>query len=206
MNLRLGAVAIPVFLAAIAVGQTKSDRFPDTPDNHWAYENLLDLKSLGILKGYPQGFVNHATVLTRRDLAVQVLSAGTGFHILIVRLCEANELVARRSSSAAVALDAVAVKHQALFWRTDVEKAAKDLIALDRFFSRELSLLGSEPGQVVNQVHRDRATVLSLRLAMPGEALGQFVDVPSDHWAATAIQNLRAEGIVHGYLDGKFRG
>src|SRR5207249_9886234 len=33
-----------------------------------------------------------------------------------------------------------------------------------------------------------------------------FKDVPSDHWAYQAVENLRKAGIVIGYPDGYFRG
>lgn len=32
-----------------------------------------------------------------------------------------------------------------------------------------------------------------------------FTDVPSDHWAATAIANLKASGVVKGYADNTFK-
>ena len=34
----------------------------------------------------------------------------------------------------------------------------------------------------------------------------RFVDVPTDHWAYQAVENLRKEGIVVGYPDARLRG
>jgi len=34
---------------------------------------------------------------------------------------------------------------------------------------------------------------------------GPFRDVPGDHWAAAAIERMKAEGIIQGYDDGMFR-
>ena len=37
-------------------------------------------------------------------------------------------------------------------------------------------------------------------------AMDQFPDVPDNHWAYEALENMRAEGILVGYPDGLFRG
>lgn len=42
-------------------------------------------------------------------------------------------------------------------------------------------------------------------LAGPASA-GPFSDVPTDHWAYDAIEQLQSEGIVEGYPDGTFKG
>ena len=34
----------------------------------------------------------------------------------------------------------------------------------------------------------------------------RFVDVPADHWAYQAVENLRKQGILLGYPDGRLRG
>ncbi len=43
-------------------------------------------------------------------------------------------------------------------------------------------------------------------LAVPVAASEQFKDVPTDHWAAKAVDMLAQKGIVKGYLDGTFNG
>lgn len=48
--------------------------------------------------------------------------------------------------------------------------------------------------------------VLGGMLAVPALAQDNFPDVESNHWAYDALENLRAEGILVGYPDGKFRG
>jgi len=42
--------------------------------------------------------------------------------------------------------------------------------------------------------------------AQAQNAPDMFKDVPSDHWAYAAVENLRSKGIVIGYPDGYFRG
>lgn len=46
---------------------------------------------------------------------------------------------------------------------------------------------------------------LCLTLAVPALAVSTFSDVPEDHWAADAIQEAVADGIVNGYGDGTFK-
>jgi len=48
--------------------------------------------------------------------------------------------------------------------------------------------------------------VLFLVTAAPVMAQGAFADVPSDHWAYDAVQELAQAGIVIGYPDGTYKG
>ncbi|HOP80625.1 MAG TPA: S-layer homology domain-containing protein, partial [Armatimonadota bacterium] len=47
---------------------------------------------------------------------------------------------------------------------------------------------------------------LLLLLAVPVFAQGPFADVPPDHWAYEAVNELQEDGILIGYPDGTFRG
>lgn len=48
--------------------------------------------------------------------------------------------------------------------------------------------------------------ILVLACAIPALAQGPFTDVPSDHWAYDAINQLQKDGILIGYPDGTFAG
>jgi hypothetical protein len=48
--------------------------------------------------------------------------------------------------------------------------------------------------------------VLALGLAQPVFAQGPFADVPTDHWAYDAVNELAALGVFNGYPDGTFGG
>jgi hypothetical protein len=53
--------------------------------------------------------------------------------------------------------------------------------------------------------------ILAAGIAGAGNAQQQpppdrFVDVPTDHWAYQAVENLRKEGIIVGYPDARLRG
>lgn len=47
---------------------------------------------------------------------------------------------------------------------------------------------------------------LGMVFAVPAMAQDQFPDVPANHWAYDALENLKKEGIMVGYPDGRVRG
>jgi polyhydroxyalkanoate synthesis regulator phasin len=50
------------------------------------------------------------------------------------------------------------------------------------------------------------AVVAALAIARPALAQGPFADVPTDHWAYDAVNELAKQGIVNGYPDSTFGG
>src|SRR5436189_1506362 len=51
------------------------------------------------------------------------------------------------------------------------------------------------------------ATVMAaMAIARPALAQGPFADVPTDHWAYDAVNELAKQGIVNGYPDSTFGG
>ena len=48
--------------------------------------------------------------------------------------------------------------------------------------------------------------ILVLACAVPVLAQGPFTDVPADHWAYDAVNQLQKDGILIGYPDGTFGG
>ena len=61
--------ALATMMAVPALAQ---DNFPDVPDNHWAYEALLRLKSNGLLVGYPDGLFRGPRPASRYEMAVAI--------------------------------------------------------------------------------------------------------------------------------------
>lgn len=47
---------------------------------------------------------------------------------------------------------------------------------------------------------------LGMALAIPAVAQDNFPDVPENHWAYEAVENLKREGILVGYPDGTYKG
>ena len=48
---------------------SKLQLFPDTPDNHWAYDYVATLAGNGLLEGYPDGYFKGDRPLTRYEVA-----------------------------------------------------------------------------------------------------------------------------------------
>ena len=66
-------------MAGGVTGQTldlsKIQLFPDTPDNHWAYDYVATLAGNGILEGYPDGYFNGDRPITRYEMAAVLYRA-----------------------------------------------------------------------------------------------------------------------------------
>jgi hypothetical protein len=66
-------IALSVVLgAAMVVPALAQDAFPDTPENHWAYEALREMKNNGLLVGYPDGLFRGPRPASRYELAVAI--------------------------------------------------------------------------------------------------------------------------------------
>src|SRR5688572_25538133 len=61
-----------VITAALVVPALAQDNFPDTPENHWAYEALANMKREGLLVGYPDGLFRGGRPASRYELAVAI--------------------------------------------------------------------------------------------------------------------------------------
>jgi len=205
------------FLALLGLSvclPVQSDNFPDSPKNHWAYEARSDLKSTGVLVGYPDGLGPHGILHSRYEFATATNAAFTRLHNL------ASGLESQRDKLALSLFGTAELSKQLDGWNLDVKsltgsryglgkqliRQENELVRLIVEFTPELKALGVEVDGLTGQVKRDAQAIRSMRPVQAGEALQQFPDVPADHWAADAVKNLRSLGILHGYPDGKYRG
>lgn len=60
-------------------------------------------------------------------------------------------------------------------------------------------------GEILNMKRLVITTLLVLALTVSAFA-GSFADVPSNHWAYEAVNELVAAGLIQGYPDGTFKG
>jgi len=75
LKLALGVV----MAAGLMVPAMAQDNFPDSPDNHWAYEALARMKKEGLLVGYPDGLFRGGRPASRYEMAVAL-------HALFLRI------------------------------------------------------------------------------------------------------------------------
>lgn len=54
---------------------SKIQLFPDTPENHWAYDYVATLAGNGILEGYPDGYFKGTRSMTRYEMAAVLYRA-----------------------------------------------------------------------------------------------------------------------------------
>lgn len=68
---RTFTIALGLVMGAAFVSSAfAQDAFPDTPENHWAYEALANMKKAGLLVGYPDGLYRGSRPASRYEMAV----------------------------------------------------------------------------------------------------------------------------------------
>src|SRR6185369_8115780 len=70
MNRTLKYALSAALSALLIVPALAQDNFPDVPESHWAYQNLLKMKQEGLLVGYPDGLFRGGRPASRYELAV----------------------------------------------------------------------------------------------------------------------------------------
>lgn len=64
-------LALSVVVGAALVAPATAQNFPDIPENHWAYQAVMNLKDK-VVFGYPDGFFRGNRTLTRYEFAVVI--------------------------------------------------------------------------------------------------------------------------------------
>jgi hypothetical protein len=179
-------------------------RFPDVPANHWFYEGLARARYNGILLGSPDP-LGRPRPESRYSAAFKFLLAIKGYEDYANRLLEDGEAIAKLSPDYAGSNSRISAyrsdweyfplleKNLAFFRRAEVE-----------FYPqiREFRLSRPTVLQLIRTVNHVRA----LGPSFPGKRYQEFPDVPRDDWAAEAVRDLRALGLLDGYPNQAFRG
>ena len=66
------ALSTVLSAALITPVLAQGDNFPDTPENHWAWDALRTMKNEGLLVGYPDGLFRGGRPASRYELAVAI--------------------------------------------------------------------------------------------------------------------------------------
>ena len=183
------AIILLVFGQAISAGMLR-----DVPEDHWTYDVLGEFIDAEILEGYR----------TYKPYSISRYEAAlTSAHIL-----EKLENVEIRAKAKPVhKLLSVAL---ALEYETELGEFQKPM-AGDEGFEPFLLLSGICP-----ELAQEAITELRINpgVPRPGEkpsdrrenGKGMFRDVPYEHWAHKALEELQQYGLIEGYPDGVFRG
>jgi len=192
--MKIAILVISSLLGSIAFGQTSSDNFPDSPQNHWVYESLADLQSEGILVGHPDTLGRGIRPSTRYEMVIAVNASYVRFHGMAEGWSRDQSLGGKKELS-----------REEARWKAGKLRAGKKLITLIEYFGPELKNLGCVPDGMNADVRKDLLAIgerqpEANRVPLP------FPDVKPSHWASGAVRNLWVEGILRGYPDEKFRG
>ncbi len=144
----------------------------------WTIELMAKFKAVGLIIGYPNG-LSHSNGRSRYEVAVQTYAVVHQTENLLNRTDLSGE-------------DIQMLVSQEPNW--------KELIHAIREVNRELDSIGGEPAQLLRLAKTFQARV---RRIAAGRA---FIDVPSGHWAAEAVRELKDLGILRGYPGGSFKG
>lgn len=87
-----------------------------------------------------------------------------------------------------------------------IDGTSKDLQDLIPFFAPQLHSHGLDATALSARAKSDCWAIATFRVAKIGEAKNWFPDVPAGHWSNGAVQYLRANGVLHGYENGRFGG
>ena len=173
---------MPLFpILALALAQ---DGFPETPEHRWAAQGQALAKREGLdLRFHTDCFGNGIRPPSRYEIAV-------AYHALAQNQLERLEAFLRKPTD-------------------DVERASllRSAALLPFYtkaeteFRREFLSLGIE-----DDFGQSRLADLTRRIDSDAPVRTRpFRDVPADHWAAKAVGDLRALGLLDGYPDGLYR-
>jgi len=179
-------------------------RLPDIPQNHWVFENLQRLKTVGFIPG-GHGVFSSGPPPQKRALAIQVTDACANLTNRAAEYEADAAALAHLPAETRVGTLLEKAKSDALL-REPVLSVEPALIALLDFFGPEIRAQNLNPADLKHDVRNALTRIARFHIPEQGSALRQFKDVPVGHWAAEATLELRRLGILQGYPDGVFSG
>ncbi len=134
--------------AAIAVPALAQDQFPDVPANHWAFKDLSELKTAGLLVGYPDGLFRGGRPASRYELAVAIHAVWANLKAQQDALKGQIDDLAKRMDNVATKSDLDALRSQIEALQTEVGRIkSEDIAKLNRLideFKGDLARLGAD--------------------------------------------------------------
>ena len=160
------------------------DKFKDVPKTHWAFRDIMYLKCLGIVNGYPGGKFMPEKTIIRSEAITMVMNT--------LRTAEAHFPVST------LTFKDVKPSHWAY---ADITYAYNCGI---------VSGTGSEKFQPDKKITRAESAIIirnAIQYIMGNKEIEYthtFTDVPKDHWAYKHVNDLYNMGIIKGYGNNTF--
>ena len=161
-------------VAAPCAAQDPRVPFADVPTGQWAYQDVDTLQKAGIVFGHPAGTVTGRRIVTQHDFAVAIAGVLT-----------------QTSNPSPSGTDLEA----RLLASPPALAALQELV---RRFKPDLARLNVDVDAAQARLTGLAQTARRLLVAEP------FPDVPPTHWAASAVETLRRQGIMGGYPGGSY--
>jgi len=174
------ALAVIFASAIVTPAFAQSDNFPDTPDNHWAYEALGNLKKAGVLVGYPDGLFRGPRPASRYEMAVAINAAYTRLKNITDGLTSQISALSDKLNGTASAADLQNLRDALTALQNDVNGMkgwGDDIANLKRLastFEKELSALGVDMEAMKKDLGDLAARVTALEKRKPA------VDISGD--------------------------
>jgi len=206
--MRIALLVLVVFISSVASGQVQSaDRLSredlaTSPQYEWLRNGIREMKEEGLLVGYPDGLIKGHFVPGRFDYAVAIHASLA--HLIKISTYLRQQVIKMRF----LRLDSV--EAQAIVAdRNSLQNLGASYAFIGRVIkelSPELKYLGVDPNVMLGQLDKVVSDIRLFQNTRVGSAFEPFPDVPKGHWAAGAVADLRALGLITGYPGGAFRG
>lgn len=188
----------------VAAGTQGSDYLPDTPKNHWVYEARALLKAEGIFVGFGTEDRPLQKADSRHGEGLFFVRAATRMLGLLLSVTALRDQFATESANAP---DAAHLAAEIDVVRTpEWSKCIAYLVRAQKEFPDEFRAAGLSADSMIGMQASFRRLLNQPQVIERGSALRQFSDVPTGHWAAKAVLELRSQGVLHGNPDGTFKG
>jgi len=202
-------MVLALLTATVAFGSIPStqDEFPDIAANHWLYEGVAYLKTHGLYFDPIDGLAANPGPITRWTLAVNLYGTADNLKKHSEEL-ESQIRQVEQTPAGPKAEDLLGeLAHERNLFECAIQPRNIDfLLRVKKEFAPELKGLGVTRDVFVPAIEEVKLALVHWRTPIPGIALQQLKDVPTNHWAAQAVLDLRKVGLIDGYPDGTFKG
>ncbi len=177
------------------------------PNDHWVFNSFKELKKVRLLRGMDEDLAEgHEPYLGRGgpSPATRYSVADGSYTTTSLLRDKANDLerdcklpsLLPPGQSATEAFNKATAELKS---RNGYVYGGQVVIPIIDFSSKQLKELGGDSIEMKTTVRIAVAKLQRAQVTQPGSALVQFRDVRKDHWAASAILELRSKGLLNGY-------
>ncbi|MGM0842265.1 MAG: S-layer homology domain-containing protein [Bacillota bacterium] len=152
--------------------------YTDLPEGHWAYEQIMFLSKLGVIKGATDSEFKPNIGMTRAEVAM----------VLMKLSGEA------KPQSTDPGFKDVTKEHPA--YQAITALTQKGVFSKAAYFN---------PNRTITRAELSKVVVRALELSQNSSNKVLYWDVPANYWGAVYINTLSRYGIVNGYTNGQFK-